>query len=92
MIEAEKIVYLTEKQAQFLDHLLWKESQAKRKRGLHFVDTDYEKSIYPLWGSALFSHYHRSIYPTVKKYGLRKNGCKRRGENGGRRIERQNNK
>jgi hypothetical protein len=45
MIEAEKIVYLTEKQAQFLDHLLWKESQAKRKRGIHFVDTDYDEFV-----------------------------------------------
>lgn len=45
MIEAEKIVYLTEKQAQFLDHLLWKESQAKKKRGLRFVDTDYDEFV-----------------------------------------------
>jgi len=45
MIEAEKIVYLTEKQAKFLDHLLWKESQAKRKRGLKFVNTDYDNFV-----------------------------------------------
>jgi len=45
MIEAEKIVYLTEEQAQFLDHLLWKESQAKRKRGLHFVNTNYDEFV-----------------------------------------------
>jgi hypothetical protein len=51
-----------------------------------------QKSFHPFWGSALFPHYHRSIYPTVKKYGLRKNGGKVRGENGGGRIKRHNNK
>ena len=44
-IKAEKIVYLTEEQAQFLDHLLWKEQQAKRKRGLKLVGVDYDQSL-----------------------------------------------
>ena len=36
------LVSLTEKQAQFLDHLMWKEINAKRKRGLQWIDTIYK--------------------------------------------------
>ena len=36
------LVSLTEKQAQFLDHLMWKEINAKRKRGLQWIDTIYQ--------------------------------------------------
>jgi len=37
------LVKLTEKQAQFLDHLMWKEIIAKRKRGLQWIDEIYQK-------------------------------------------------
>ena len=36
-------VKLTEKQAEFLDHLLWKEIIAKRKRGLKWIDEIYQE-------------------------------------------------
>ena len=36
------LVKLTEKQAQFLDHLMWKEINAKRKRGLQWIDKIYQ--------------------------------------------------
>ena len=37
------LISLTEKQAQFLDHLMWKESNAKRKRGLQWIDEIYQE-------------------------------------------------
>ena len=37
------LVKLTEKQAQFLDHLMWKEIIAKRKRGLQWIDEIYQE-------------------------------------------------
>lgn len=40
--DLKKTIQLTLKQARFLDSLLWKESQAKRKRGIQFVDTNMD--------------------------------------------------
>ena len=37
------LVKLTEKQAQFLDHLLWKESNYKKKRGIQWIDDVYQE-------------------------------------------------
>tara|TARA_R110000824_G_scaffold195145_1_gene377819 strand:+ start:209 stop:487 length:279 start_codon:yes stop_codon:yes gene_type:complete len=37
------LVKLTEKQAQFLDHLLWKESNYKKKRGILWIDEVYQE-------------------------------------------------
>ncbi len=36
-------VKLTELQAQFLDHLLWKESNYKKKRGIQWIDDVYQE-------------------------------------------------
>jgi len=38
----KKTVQITLKQARFLDHLLFKEREAKRKRGIQFIDTDMD--------------------------------------------------
>ena len=36
-------VKLTQRQAEFLDHLLWKEQSYKKKRGIKWIDAIYQE-------------------------------------------------